>query len=160
MPTIFCFLITLVVYPPCRTWLFPPAPIALVDSNTGGVQKPKAGVLGSHDSVTGAPEKMKGEAAEQEASNLITSAATVAVGSVAGKHDQGTPEGAPMEDSVPDAMHTVSEAADAQTAAHGGVPDSAHDKTREPMKETVLNGANLGMRILSDIIDIYEKLGK
>ncbi|KAK6812134.1 hypothetical protein RU639_012080 [Aspergillus parasiticus] len=159
VPTIFCFLIALVVYPPCRTWLFPPAPIALVDSNTGGVQKPKAGVLGSHDSVTGAPEKMKGEAAEQEASNLIASAATVAVGSVAGKHDQGTPKGAPMEDSVPDAMHTVSEAADAQTAAHGGVPDSTHDKTREPMKETVLNGANLGMRILSDITDIYEKLG-
>ncbi|GMF84831.1 unnamed protein product [Aspergillus oryzae] len=122
-------------------------------------KKPKAGVLGSHDSVTGAPEKMKGEAAEQEASNLIASAATVAVGSVAGKHDQGTPEGAPMEDSVPDAMHTVAEAADAQTAAHGGVPDSTHDKTREPMKETVLNGANIGMRIMSDITDIYEKLG-
>lgn len=117
-------------------------------------------MLGSHDSVTGAPEKMKGEAAEQEASNLIASAATVAVGSVAGKHDQGTPEGAPMEDSVPDAMHTVAEAADAQTAAHGGVPDSTHDKTREPMKETVLNGANIGMRIMSDITDIYEKLGK
>ncbi|KAE8381031.1 hypothetical protein BDV26DRAFT_279144 [Aspergillus bertholletiae] len=159
VPTIFCFLIALVAYPPFRTWLFPPAPIALVDSNTGGVQKPKAGVLGSHDSVTGAPEKMKGEAAEQEASNLIASAATVAVGSVAGKHDQGTPEDDPLEESVPDAMHMATEAADAQKTAHGGVPDSAHDKTREPMKETVLNGANLGMRILSDIIDTYEKLG-
>lgn len=47
--------------------MFPPAPIALVDKDTGGVQKPKAGVLGSHDSVTGAPQNFKGEAAEQEA---------------------------------------------------------------------------------------------
>ncbi|KAB8230515.1 DUF3292 domain-containing protein [Aspergillus alliaceus] len=159
VPMIFCGLIALVAFPPCRTWLFPPAPIALVDSNTGGVQKPKAGVLGSHDSITGAPEKMKGEAAEQEASNLIASAATVAVGSVAGKHDQGTPEDAPLESSIPDAMDAVSEAADAQTAAHGGVPAGSHDKTRQPMKETVLNGANMGMRILSDIVDTYERLG-
>ncbi|KAF7590117.1 hypothetical protein BBP40_003230 [Aspergillus hancockii] len=159
VPTIFCVVIALVIYPPSRRWLFPPAPIALVDSNTGGVQKPKAGVLGSHDSITGAPEKMKGEAAEQEASNLVTSAATVAVGSVAGKHDQGTPEDALMESSVPDAMDTVTEAADAQTAAQGGVPAGTHDKTRQPMRDTVLNGANMGMRVLSDIVDIYEKFG-
>ncbi|KAE8148119.1 hypothetical protein BDV25DRAFT_131498 [Aspergillus avenaceus] len=159
VPTMFCFLITLVVYPRCRSWFFPPAPIALVDSDTGGVQKPKAGVLGSHGSITGAPERMKGEAAEQEASNLITSAATVAVGSVAGKHDQGTPESAPLESSVPDAMNAVSGAADAQAAAHGQVPAGSHDRTRQPMRETVLNGANLGMRILSDIVDTYERLG-
>jgi hypothetical protein len=103
---------------------------------------------------------MKGEAAEQEASNLVTSVATVAVGSVTGKHDQGTPEEAPLESSIPDAMDTVSEAADAQTAAHGGVPAGTHDKTRQPMRETVLNGANMGMRALSDIVDIYEKFGK
>lgn len=48
-------LITLIVYSPAREVLFPPAPVALVDSKSGGVQKPKAGVLGSHDSATGAP---------------------------------------------------------------------------------------------------------
>ena len=36
--------------------MFPPAPLALVSSHSGGVQKPKAGVLGSHDSATGAPD--------------------------------------------------------------------------------------------------------
>ncbi|GAB1216118.1 hypothetical protein ATERTT37_005323 [Aspergillus terreus] len=126
---------------------------------TGGVQKPKAGVLGSHDSLTGAPEKMKGEAAEQEARNLMTGISSVVVGSVAGKHDQATPEGAPMESSVPDAMDIVSKTADAQTAAHGEVPTETHDKTKQPMMTTVLDGANLSMRVLSDITDTYERLG-
>ncbi|KAH8424100.1 uncharacterized protein LDX57_001857 [Aspergillus melleus] len=158
-PTFFCFLLALAIYPPCRTKLFPPAPIALVDVNTGGVQKPAANVLGSHDSITGAPEKLKGEAAEQEATNMITSVASVAVGSIAGKHDQGTPEDAPLEASVPDATDIISDTADAQATAHGQVPEESHDKTRQPMKEKVLNGANDLMRILSDIIDTYEKLG-
>ncbi|PLB53206.1 hypothetical protein P170DRAFT_404134 [Aspergillus steynii IBT 23096] len=158
-PTFFCFLLALAVYPPCRAMLFPPAPIALVDMNTGGVQKPSANVLGSHDSITGAPEKLKGEAAEQEASNMITSVASVAVGSIAGKHDQATPEDAPLEASVPDATDIISDTADAQATAHGEVPADSHDKTRQPMKETVLNGANQLMRILSDVIDTYEKIG-
>ncbi|GES61902.1 hypothetical protein ATEIFO6365_0011041900 [Aspergillus terreus] len=159
VPTFICVLLALTVYPPARPMLFPPAPIALVDSSTGGVQKPKAGVLGSHDSLTGAPEKMKGEAAEQEARNLMTGISSVVVGSVAGKHDQGTPEGAPMESSVPDAMDIVSKTADAQTAAHGEVPTETHDKTKQPMMTTVLDGANLSMRVLSDITDTYERLG-
>ncbi|KAI9043658.1 DUF3292 domain-containing protein [Aspergillus affinis] len=158
-PTFFCFLLALAVYPQCRVKLFPPAPIALVDMNTGGVQKPAANVLGSHDSITGAPEKLKGEAAEQEASNMITSVASVAVGSIAGKHDQATPEDAPLEASVPDATDIISDTADAQATANGEIPAESHDKTRQPMKETVLNGANDLMRILSDLIDNYEKLG-
>jgi hypothetical protein len=64
-PLFIITLITLIVYPPSRGFLFPPAPIALVDSKTGGVQKPKAGVLGSYESATGAPENHKGEAVEQ-----------------------------------------------------------------------------------------------
>lgn len=160
VPTFLCFLLALAIYPPCRAKLFPPAPIALVDMSTGGVQKPSANVLGSHDSITGAPEKLKGEAAEQEASNMITSVASVAVGSIAGKHDQGTPEDAPLEGSVPDATDIISDTADAQATAHGEVPADSHDKTRQPMKATVLSGANQLMRILSDIIDTYEKLGK
>ncbi|GLA69221.1 hypothetical protein AtubIFM55763_008404 [Aspergillus tubingensis] len=158
-PTVFTLLIVLVISPDSRSYLFPPAPIALVDKDTGGVQKPKAGVLGSHDSITGAPENMKGEAAEQEASNLFTSVASVAVGSVAGKHDQGTPDDAPMEDNAPDVMKLATSAADAQTAARGEAPDEAHDKTRQPMRDTVYNGANMAMRVLSDIIDTYERFG-
>ncbi|KAL4763633.1 DUF3292 domain-containing protein [Aspergillus foveolatus] len=157
IPTIFTTLLTLVLYTPSRKFLFPPAPIALVDTSTGGVQKPKAGVLGSHDSMTGAPEKYKGEAAEQEASNLMASVATVAVGSATGKHDQGSPEGAPMESKVPDATDIVAKSADAQAAANGEVPAETHDKTREPMKQTVLNGADQAMRVMADVIDTWER---
>ncbi|CBF85245.1 hypothetical protein AN1625.2 [Aspergillus nidulans FGSC A4] len=157
IPTIFTTLLTLVLYPPSRKFLFPPAPIALVDTSTGGVQKPKAGVLGSHDSMTGAPEKYKGEAAEQEASNLMAGIATVAVGSATGKHDQGNPEGAPMESKVPDATDIVAKSADAQAAANGEVPAETHDKTREPMKQTVLNSADQAMRVMADVIDTWER---
>ncbi|KAL2870158.1 DUF3292 domain-containing protein [Aspergillus lucknowensis] len=158
-PMIFGTLIILVVYPPSRKMLFPPAPLALVDTATGGVKRPKAGVLGSHASMTGAPENFKGEAAEQEARNLISSVATVAVGSAAGKHDQGTPESAPMESQVPDAMDITSKTTDAQAAAGGEVPADTHDKTREPMRETVLQRADQGMRVMSDIVDTYERFG-
>ncbi|CAI7661051.1 unnamed protein product [Penicillium bialowiezense] len=159
IPTILATLLVLVVYPPCRPLMFPPAPIALVDKDTGGVQKPKAGILGSHDSITGAPERYKGEAAEQEASNLVASIASVAVGSAAGKHDQGVPEDAPLEDDVPDVMDIVDRTADAQSAANGKVPTESHDKTRQPMKQSVMDSANFAMQVINDITDIYEKMG-
>lgn len=140
--------------------MFPPAPIALVGKDTGGVQKPKAGVLGSHESITGAPERFKGEAAENEASNLMASVASVAVGSAVGKHDQGIPEDAPLEQTVPDPMDVVSETADAQSAALGKAPSDSHDKTRQPMKKSVMNAANMSMQVVSDMTDNYEKFGK
>ncbi|KAJ5918828.1 hypothetical protein N7454_009972 [Penicillium verhagenii] len=159
IPAAFAALLALIVYPPCRPILFPPAPIALVDKSTGGIQKPKAGVLGSHDSITGAPENFKGEAAEQEASNLVSSVATVAVGSAVGKNDQAVPEDAPLEDAVPDAMDVVASSADAQSAAAGAIPADSHDKTRQPMKESVMDAANMAMQVINDITDTYEKMG-
>ncbi|CAG8280378.1 unnamed protein product [Penicillium salamii] len=159
VPTILATLLALVVYPPCRPLMFPPAPIALVDKDTGGVQKPKAGILGSHDSITGAPEKHKGMAAEQEASNLVASVASVAVGSAVGKHDQDVPDDAPLEDDLPDAMEIVANTADAQSAAHGKVPADSHDKTRQPMRQSVMDAANLAMQVVNDITDTYEKMG-
>ena len=105
VPLFIATLITLIVYPPSREILFPPAPLALVSATTGGIQKPKAGVLGSTDSATGAPENHKGEAVEAEAANFVNSIASVALSSASGKHPQDDPEegeaGAP-NDAVPD----------------------------------------------------------
>ncbi|KAJ5590679.1 hypothetical protein N7450_004651 [Penicillium hetheringtonii] len=159
-PVFFAVVIALVIYPPCRAILFPPAPIALVDKGTGGVQKPKAGVLGSEDSITGAPERFKGEAAEQEASNLVASVASVAVGSAVGKHDQEVAEGAPSEENIPDASDVVANAADAKSASVGEVPAESHDKTRQPMKESVMEAADMGMQLISNVTDTFEKLAK
>lgn len=80
MPAIIAFLIILVLLPPARHKCFPPAPLSLIHYKTGGIRKPPAGVLASDDSVTGAPEKHKGEAVEQEAHSFVTSIATVCSG--------------------------------------------------------------------------------
>lgn len=125
MPLLMSFIIVLIAYPPARDICFPPAPLALVDGSTGGVQKPKAGVLGSHDSATGAPENHKGEAVEAEATNFVNGMAHVALSSASGKHPQNEPpaeEGAP-QDSVPDPTHMALGAANARVAASGGKTD-------------------------------------
>lgn len=80
VPVIVSFLIALIISPRARDYCFPGAPPALIDSNTGGVKKPAAGVLASDDSVTGAPEKHKGEAVEQEAHSFVSSISSVCSG--------------------------------------------------------------------------------
>ncbi|KAL7911434.1 hypothetical protein GGI35DRAFT_292225 [Trichoderma velutinum] len=75
-PTLILFLIVLIVCPPARDICFPPAPASLIDSRTGAVKKPIAGVLAS-ESLTGAPEENTGEAIEQEAHSFIYSISTV-----------------------------------------------------------------------------------
>lgn len=87
----------------------------------------------------------------------MTGVASVAVGSAVRKHDQGVPEDAPLEDSVPDATDMVVRTADAQSKAHGQVPSDHHDKIRQPMKKSVMDGANMAMQIISDVTDTFEK---
>lgn len=69
-PALVAFLIILIIYPPARDSCFPPAPPSLIDAKTGGIQTPLAGELAS-DSITGAPEKHRGEAVEQEAHSFV-----------------------------------------------------------------------------------------
>jgi hypothetical protein len=125
MPTIIAFLMILIVYPPARSYCFPPAPIALIDSKTGGVKKPTAGVLGSDNSLTGAPEKYQGETVEQEASNFVNSFTSIAISSAAGKDPKGGPHGSEegasrLEDRAPDPTNMAMGAADAKDKTAGG----------------------------------------
>lgn len=154
--------ITLIVYPPSRGFLFPPAPVALVSSKTGGVQKPKAGVLGSHDSATGAAENHKGEAVEQEASNFVNGIATIALSSATGKHPNSGPgeEDEDPADAAPDPTSVAVGAADAKTAATpGGKPDGKHDRTKVPMETAMWTKARPVMHALADIADTWERFG-
>ncbi len=161
LPLIFATLLVLIVLPRSRHFLFPPAPLAIVSSKTGGLQKPKAGVLGSDDSLTGAPEKYRGEAVEQEASNFVTSVASVALSSAVGKHPQNDPEdvdGA-MDSKAPDPANIATNLADANKKVHGGKPDEKHDKTKQPMEEVVWGKMRPIMHTLADIADGYERFG-
>lgn len=139
VPLLIVTLITLIAYPPSRGVLFPPAPLALVSSSSGGIQKPMAGVLGSHDSATGAPENYRGEAVEQEASNFFNGITSVVLASATGKHPQGDPdtdEGEPGN-SVPDPTSIAIGAADAKDAAGGAQSAPHHDKTKVPVETAV-----------------------
>ncbi|KAI4278492.1 MAG: hypothetical protein LQ337_000975 [Flavoplaca oasis] len=157
VPTFLTTLIVLIVYPPSRPVLFPPAPLALVDSNTGGVQSPKAGVLGSHDSATGAPEKHKGEAVEQEASNFVSGIGSIALSSATGKHEQGDPDSDPLNKSVPDPTRLAMAGADAKASAQGGAPNEHHDKTKQPMEDAMWGKMRPVMHIIGDVSDGWER---
>lgn len=162
VPASLITIIVLISVPESREFLFPPAPIALIDSKTGGVQTPKAGVLGSHDSVTGAPEKYKGEAVENEASNLVSSVASVAISSAAGRHDQGEPkEGAKeskkLDKHAPDPTGMAMGLADASSSASGGEPNTAQDKTKQPMEDAVWAKMRPAMHVVGDMADGWER---
>ncbi|KAF2687201.1 hypothetical protein K458DRAFT_429155 [Lentithecium fluviatile CBS 122367] len=159
MPLVSATLITLIICPPARAIMFPPAPIALVSARTGGVQKPKAGTLGSLDSITGAPENHKGEAVEQEASNFVNGIASVALSSATGKHPQGGPpeEDGEAGDTVPDPTAIAIGAADAKDKAAGGAPSKEHDKTKVPMETAMWTQMRPIMHGLADLTDTWER---
>jgi hypothetical protein len=164
IPTIILFVMILIAYPPAREYCFPPAPIALIDSKTGGIKKPTAGVLGSDNSLTGAPEKHQGEAVEQEASNFVNSVTSIAISSAAGKHPQGDPHGdeegaSGLEDRAPDPTNLAVSASDAKDKSGGGQPDTVHDKTKEPMSAAIWSKTRLVMHALADISDGWERFG-
>lgn len=159
-PTFFLMILTLVVYPPSRPVLFPPAPLALVDSKTGGAKKPSAGMLGSHDSMTGAPEKHEGEAVEQEAHNFVSGLAAIGLSSATGKHpqnDKSHDKGGLVDSAVPDPGSVAAGGSDVQKSTKGGDVTLKHDKTKQPMEAAMWTQARPVMRVLADIADGWEK---
>lgn len=160
IPSFLIVLIVLIVYPPARTFLFPPAPLALVDSKSGGVQSPKAGVLGSHDSATGAPEKHQGEAVEQEARNFVSGIGSIALSSAAGKHEPADPESDPLSKSVPDPTRMATAGAAAKVSAGGGTPEAHHDKTKQPMEDAMWSKMRPIAHVVGNIADGWERFAK
>lgn len=162
IPLFAATIIALIAYPPSRPILFPPAPLALVDGKTGGVQKPKAGVLGSKDSATGAPENYKGEAVEAEASNFVNGIASVAISSASGKHPQGAPpaDHGDAQDSVPDPTSIAVSAGAARSKAGGEGHGSEVDKAKVPMQTAMWTKMRPTMHALADACDGYERFAK
>jgi len=161
MPTLLLTIIVLIIYPPSRDFLFPPAPLALISGATGDIQKPKAGMLGSDNSITGAPEKHKGEAVEQEASNFVSSFAQITLSAAAGQHPQNDlqdKEGV-IDTSVPDPTQVATGAVEAKKSA-GSHASVEHDKTKQPMEEAMWTKLRPTMHIIGSVADTWERFGK
>ncbi|KPM43162.1 hypothetical protein AK830_g3395 [Neonectria ditissima] len=156
LPSLAIFAIVLILSEESRTYCFPPAPAALIDSKTGGVQTPAAGVLGSEDSVTGAPEKHQGEAVEQEARNFVTSIATIVVSTAAGKQPQGDPDN---DKPAPDPVELTEMVSDAKDQAVGTDPSHEQDRTKKPVSDAIWTKARPLMRLLTDFVDTWERFG-
>lgn len=91
-----------------RNILFPSAPRALVNIRTGGIQKPQAGLLGTNDTLIGAPEKQPHEAIEDEAANFVDNVRhniQRAVGMHKSQQQDG--DGDPLEGKVPKPISKV-----------------------------------------------------
>ena len=81
-------LAALIVSPRARAVLFPPAPLALVHTLSGAPMKPSAGILSTTDSLTGAPENLKGETVENEANNFIRAMVSIGADVILGRDIQ------------------------------------------------------------------------
>lgn len=131
------------MFPSIRPILFPPP---TTDESTS-----PSGQSESQDSLTGAPEHHKGEAAEQEAKNLVDSVATVAIESASGKYGQAITED-PV--AATESVEVIDEVADSPPGA------SAEDKTKKPIRSKTARGTDQAMRVVSDITDVYEQFAK
>lgn len=159
LPLRFATLALLIVFPPARPLLFPPAPLAIVSAATGTLQAPKAGELATGDSLTGAAEVHKGEAVEQEAANFVSGVAHIALSSVAGKghKNKGEHEG-DLDEKLPDPSVVVGGAEKAKTMADG--EEAKVDKTKVPVQDAMWTKARPVMRAVADVADGWERFAK
>ena len=167
VPLFLGILIIVVSSKEARDVLFPPAPLALVDISTGGLQKPQAGQLGTTNTLTGAPEKEAGEAAEEEAANFVDNIRHL-LGKAIGMHDSSEKEGDPLEGKVPKPIRNVAKTIKAAGAAPGHSSDP-NDQTQQPMEEIIWGEANpkqidLFMKnaphVLGEFVDNWERFAK
>jgi hypothetical protein len=160
----FTFLVTLLILvfsPEARRVMFPPAPPALVDYQTGGLSKPQAGVLVSTDSATGAPENVKGEAVENEASNFVTGLAAIAINTLTDKDPQHNErqKGGGKTDILPEPNSLATKVAVAKDKA-SGTDRPSQDKTKVPMEKTMWSKMRPIMHLLCVISDVWERFAK
>ncbi|CZT21891.1 uncharacterized protein RCC_07757 [Ramularia collo-cygni] len=159
MPAALIFLWILVISPKARATAFPPAPISLVGTLSGNLTKPNAGILGSVDSVTGAPENMQGEAVENESSNFVTGLAAIGVNIMSSGEIHGEPN--TEENSFSGSMKATPNEL-VQMIATGkdkaeGIDRPSMDKSKGPMETIMWSFAKSGMTGMESANNIWEK---
>jgi len=115
--------------------------MAIIDPLTGNLQKPKAGMLGSINSMTGAPEQYPGEAVEREASDFVSGIATIGLSSSLGKQPQETDGGVAVvgeggTTTLPDSSEMAAELADAKADAQG-TGEESHEGSRRFVEDAM-----------------------
>ena len=161
MLTVLILLASLLLSPRARYSLFPPAPLALVDHKTGGLCKPPAGVLGSTDSATGAPENARGEAVENEASNFATAVAAIAINIFTDsdpQHDK-LQDAYEESDILPKPNELATKIATMKDKA-SGVNKPSHDKTKSPMEKIMWSKMKPLVHEISFVSDTWERCTK
>ncbi|KAF4970067.1 hypothetical protein FSARC_2813 [Fusarium sarcochroum] len=88
MPTLWATLMAILLYPKIRSTLFPRCPPSLVHYREGSLMNPPAGIFSTADTATGAPENLKGEALEREASNFATGLVALSINTFVDKDPQ------------------------------------------------------------------------
>jgi hypothetical protein len=169
MPLALGTLILVVSSVQARKALFTPAPRALVNIRTGGIQKPQAGVLGTNDTLTGAPEKQPHEAIEEEASNFVDNVRhniQRAVGMHNNQQQDG--DGDPLEGKIPKPISKALGAVQSAGAAPGHVTE-CKDQTQQPMEEIIWAGLNpesiarvldIAPHVIGELADNWERFAK
>ncbi|KAJ5936536.1 hypothetical protein N7466_002986 [Penicillium verhagenii] len=166
MPLVFGTLILIVSSVQARQVLFPPAPRALVNIRTGGIQKPQAGMLGTIDTLTGAPEKQPHEATEEEASNFVENVRHNIQRAV-GMHNnpQQDGDGDPLEGKIPKPMSKALGAVQSVGSAPGHITECT-DQTQQPMEEIIWAGLNpesiakvldIAPHVIGELADDWER---
>jgi hypothetical protein len=161
MPPILMAVLALLISPRARNIMFPPAPLALVDYSNGGLLKPHAGLLATTDTITGAPENVKGEAAENEASNFVTGIAAIAVNVLTDKdpqHDDDQKSGR-LANALPDPNTLATKVAVVKDKA-SGVDRPSQDKSKAPMEEVMWSKVRPMMHGICAVSDMWERCAK
>ncbi|KAF4947767.1 hypothetical protein FGADI_10161 [Fusarium gaditjirri] len=142
VPTVWTALMAILLSPKIRSTLFPPCPPAIVHYQGGHLIKPAAGVLGKVDTATGAPESLKGEALEREASNFATGL----------RGDGKTVD-------LPDPRSLATRIATAKDKA-AGIEKPSWDKSKSPMQELMWSQMRPLMHWICRFCDVWERSAK
>ncbi|KAJ4113241.1 hypothetical protein NW768_011518 [Fusarium equiseti] len=161
MPTFLAALLSILLSPRIRDTLFPPCPPSLVHYQGGHLIKPAAGVLGTTDSATGAPENLKGETLEREASNFATGLVALSINIFVDKdpqHDESQRGGCKTAN-LPDPRSMATRITTAKDKA-AGVDNPSWDKTKSPMQELMWSQMRPLMHWICRFCDIWERSAK
>ncbi|TQV93622.1 hypothetical protein IF1G_07354 [Cordyceps javanica] len=150
------FTIVLILVPGVRDAAFPPVPISLIDTRTGDLRKPAAGVAVTDDTVTGAPEPVAGAAVEQEAHSFVNTLGSVALSTTIGGPSSDDSDDAGVAPGADDLIDHVSEA---KASAVQGDAGKAEDHTREPVSKMVWQRTRPFMHAITDLVDTWERFG-